>query len=296
MGTRLELKGSFVAIVTPFRDGKFDAEAFKRLVEFQIENGTAGIVPCGTTGESATLSHDEHLEVITACVKAVKGRVPVIAGTGSNSTSEAIHLTKGAKQAGADGALLITPYYNKPPQEGLYQHYKAVAEAVDLPLVIYNCPGRTGVSITAATLARLSELPTVVAIKDATGDPDWTTEVAIACPGLVNLSGDDARTLPLMALGAKGAISVTANVAPRQAADLCNLALAGKWDEARKVHEQLYRLTKTLFIESNPVPVKAAVEMMGKIGPEIRLPLSRIGDANRKVLREEMTRLGLLGD
>jgi 4-hydroxy-tetrahydrodipicolinate synthase len=296
MTAHQELKGSIVAIVTPFRNGKFDAAAFKDLIEFQIANGTTGIVPCGTTGESATLSHEEHLEVITACVKAVAGRVPVIAGTGSNSTTEAIHLTKGAKSAGANYALLITPYYNKPPQEGLYQHYKAVAEAVDIPLIVYNCPGRTGVSISPATLARLAEYPNVVAIKDATGDSDWSTEVAIACPRLINLSGDDTRTLPLMALGATGAISVVANVAPRESANLCNLALAGKWAEAREIHEHLYKLTKLLFIESNPVPVKAAVEMMGKIGPEIRLPLSRLGEANRGLLRQEMVRLGLLGD
>lgn len=290
-----QLKGSLVAIVTPFRDGKFDEAAFKNLVEFQIENGTSGIVPCGTTGESATLTHAEHLQVISSCVKAVRGRVPVVAGTGSNSTAEAIHLTKGAKEAGADAALLITPYYNKPPQEGLYLHFKAVSEAVDIPLIPYNCPGRTGVSISPVTLARLAEIPNVVAVKDATGDTDWTTELARACD-LIILSGDDSRTLPLMAVGAVGAISVTANIVPREAADLCSLAAAGKWSEARKVHQQLFPLAKVLFIESNPVPIKAAVEMMGKIGPEIRLPLSRMAEPNRRLLREEMARLGLLGD
>ena len=291
----MELKGSMVAIVTPFKDGKFDEAAFERLIDFQIEGGTAGIVPCGTTGESATLTHEEHAEVIASCIKKVGGRVPVIAGTGSNSTSEAIQLTRGAKEAGADAALLITPYYNKPPQQGLYDHYRVIAEEVDLPLIVYNCPGRTGVSIFPETVARLAKIPNIVAVKDATNDQDWTTEVAMATD-LTILSGDDARTLPLMSLGAVGAISVTANVIPGPMADLCRLALEGKWAEARAVHEKVYALSKALFCESNPVPVKAAVEMMGLIGPEVRAPLSVVGDANRERLREEMIRLGVLGD
>jgi 4-hydroxy-tetrahydrodipicolinate synthase len=287
----MDLRGSSVAIVTPFRDGRFDEKAYAELIEFQIENGTAGIVPCGTTGESATLTHDEHVEVIEACVKAVRGRVPVIAGTGSNSTREAIHLTRAAKEAGADAALLITPYYNKPPQQGLYEHYRAVAEAVDIPQVVYNCPGRTGVSIAPDTLARLAELPQIVAVKDATGNLDWTTEVAMKTE-LVILSGDDTATLPMMAVGARGVISVTANVMPRDVADLCRLAAEGDWPGARAVHEKLFNLTKLLFIESNPVPVKWAVHLMGKIGPEIRLPLSALGERHRGALHAELVRLG----
>lgn len=288
----MQFQGSYVAIVTPFRGGKFDEPAFAKLVDFQIENGTAGIVPCGTTGESATLTHDEHVQVIKACIQATKGRAQIIAGTGSNSTAEAIHLTQSAKKAGADAALLITPYYNKPPQQGLYEHYRAVAEAVDIPIIVYNCPGRTGVSINPETLDRLAKIPGIVAVKDATGNPDWTTEVAKGGK-LQILSGDDARTLPLMVLGAVGVISVTANIMPRETADLCQLSLAGQWAEARKLHERLYDLTKLLFIESNPVPIKAAVEMMGLATGEIRAPLCPIGEANRKLLREEMKRMGL---
>jgi 4-hydroxy-tetrahydrodipicolinate synthase len=291
----MDLRGSFVAIVTPFRDGRFDEKAYAELIEFQIENGTAGIVPCGTTGESATLTHDEHVEVIEACVKAVRGRVPVIAGSGSNSTREAIHLTRGAKEAGADAALLITPYYNKPPQQGLYEHYKAVAEAVDIPQVVYNCPGRTGVSIAPDTVARLAELPQIVAVKDATGNLDWTTEVRMKTD-LTILSGDDTATLPMMAVGAVGVISVTANVMPREVADVCRLVDEGDWAGARAVHEKLFNLTKLLFIESNPVPVKWAAHLMGKIGPEIRLPLSQLAEQHRAGLKAELARLGALSE
>lgn len=291
----MELKGSFVAVVTPFRDGNFDEAAFRDLIEFQIENGTNGIVPCGTTGESATLTHDEHQDVIGACVKAVNGRVKVIAGTGSNSTREAILLTQGAKDAGADAALLITPYYNKPTQQGLHDHYQAIAEAVDIPLVVYNCPGRTGGSISPDTLGRLAKLPNIVAVKDATGNTDWTTEVLLRSD-LTILSGDDSATLPLMSLGAAGVISVTANVMPREVADLCAAADAGDWSRAREIHNKLFDLTKLLFSESNPIPVKAAMEMLGKIGPEIRAPLSPIGDENRRRLHAEMVRLGLVSD
>ena len=207
-------------------------------MEFQSENATSGLAPCGTTGESATLTHDEHIEVIQCCVEAADGRVPVIAGTGSNSTEKAIALTEAARQVGADAALLITPYYNKPTQDGLHDHYCAIARAVDIPLIVYNCPGRTGVSIEPVTLARLARIPGIVAVKDATGDPDWTTEVAQSCD-LTILSGDDARTLPLMALGAMGVIAVTANVAPRQLAELVGLALEGRWSEARCAHEAM---------------------------------------------------------
>lgn len=291
----MDLRGSLVAIVTPFRDGRFDEKAYTELIEFQIENGTSGIVPCGTTGESATLTHGEHVEVIKACVHAVRGRVPVVAGTGSNSTREAIHLTRSAKEAGADAALLITPYYNKPPQQGLYDHYAAVAAAVDLPQVIYNCPGRTGVSIAPDTLARLAELPRVIAVKDATGNLDWTTELRMKTD-LTILSGDDTATLPMMAVGAVGVISVTANVMPREVADLCRHVDAGDWAGARAIHERLFNLTKLLFVESNPVPVKWAMHLMGKIGPEIRLPLSQLSEQHREPLHAELARLGAVAE
>lgn len=291
----MDFSGSLVAIVTPFRDGRFDEKAYTDLIEFQIENGTSGIVPCGTTGESATLTHGEHIEVIRACVKAVHGRVPVVAGTGSNSTREAIHLTRSAKEAGADAALLITPYYNKPPQQGLFDHYAAVAKAVDIPQVVYNCPGRTGVSISPDTLARLSEIPQIQAVKDATGNLDWTTEVRMKT-GLTILSGDDTATLPMMAVGATGVISVTANVVPADVAELCRRASEGDSAGARALHERLFNLTKLLFIESNPVPVKWAVYLMGRIGPEIRLPLSPLSEQHRGPLAAELARLGALSE
>lgn len=289
----MDLRGSLVAIVTPFKDGRFDEKAYAELIEFQIENGTAGIVPCGTTGESATLTHAEHVEVIEACVKAVRGRVPVVAGTGSNSTREAIHLTQSAKDCGADAALLITPYYNKPPQQGLFEHYEAVAQAVDIPQVVYNCPGRTGVSIAPDTLARLAEIPQIVAVKDATGNLDWTTEVRMKTD-LTILSGDDTATLPMFAVGGVGVISVTANVMPADLSEMCRLVEAGDWAGARAIHQKIFQLTKQLFVESNPVPVKWAVHLMGKIGPEIRLPLSQLSEANRGPLAAELARVGAL--
>jgi 4-hydroxy-tetrahydrodipicolinate synthase len=216
-----------------------------------------------------------------------------VAGTGSNSTAESIALTKEAEASGADAALLITPYYNKPQQQGLFDHYRAIAESTKLPLVVYNCPGRTGVSISPETLARLDAIANVAAVKDATGDPDWTTEVALSTK-LTIVSGDDARTLALMAIGATGVISVSANIAPRMVADQCRAASEGRWDEARRLHLELYRLTKLLFVESNPAPIKAAVEMMGKIGPEIRPPLSTLSALNRDRLRAEMARMKLI--
>lgn len=289
----MDLKGSIVAIATPFRDGRIDEPAFRRLIEFQIENGTAGIVPCGTTGESATLSHTEHAELIRLTIEAVKGRVPVIAGAGSNCTAEALALTRGAKEAGADAALLLTPYYNKPTQMGLYHHYRQIAESVDIPLVIYNCPGRTGVSIASETVIRLAELKNIVAVKDATGNIDWTSEVCGGCD-LTVLSGDDSAILPHIAIGAKGVISVLANVAPRATADLVAKALAGDLAGARALHHQYFRLMKTLFVESNPIPVKAALEMMGLIGPEIRMPLTELSAPAREKLRGALKEVGLV--
>jgi 4-hydroxy-tetrahydrodipicolinate synthase len=289
----MKFQGSYVAIVTPFRDGKLDRAAYERLIDFQIESGTNGIVPCGTTGESATLSHDEHEELIKLTIELVRGRVPVIAGTGSNSTREALRLTAGAKAAGADAVLLITPYYNKPSQQGLFEHYKAINDEVDIPQVVYNVPGRTGVSLAPTTIFRLAELKNVAAVKDATGSMDWTSEVCGGCD-LAVLSGDDSATLPMISLGATGVISVLANVAPKMMADLVRLALAGDYVAARQLHHRYFRLMKALFLESNPMPVKAAVEMLGMIGPELRAPLTPVSEGTRTQLRDAMSRLGML--
>lgn len=277
--------GSLVAIVTPFRKGMVDERALAELIEWQIAKGTNGIVPCGTTGESATLSHDEHNRVIELTVEVVNRRVPVIAGTGSNSTDEAIMLTKHAKEAGVDGALLITPYYNKPTQEGLYRHYKAVAEAVDLPLVLYNIPGRTGVNMLPTTIARLSAIKTIVGVKEGSGSVQQASDVVQMCGDrLTVLSGDDSLTLPMMAVGAKGVITVTANLVPTDMANLVKAFADGKVDEARRIHFKLSPLFAALFFETNPIPVKEALGMMGKIDPELRLPLCPMAQDTREKL------------
>jgi 4-hydroxy-tetrahydrodipicolinate synthase len=286
-------QGSIVALITPWKNDALDRNAFANLIEFQIENGTSAIVPCGTTGESATMSHGEHREVIAFTVERVRKRVPVIAGTGSNATYEALDLTRRAKELGADAALLVSPYYNKPTQEGLYRHYKLLAEEVAFPMILYNVPGRTGSSILPDTVARLSEIPNIVALKDAVGSIDYTSEVVSKCDIAV-LSGNDSMNLPIMALGGKGAISVLANIAPRVTADLCGAALEGNWPKALELHKKHFNLCQALFIESNPIPVKAAAEMMGFCGPELRLPLCPMGDANRAKLRAAMKEVGLL--
>jgi 4-hydroxy-tetrahydrodipicolinate synthase len=287
--------GSLVAIVTPFRNGKVDERALGDLIEFQIANGTDGIVPCGTTGESATLSHEEHDRVVAVTVEAVRRRVPVIAGTGSNSTDEAIALTQHAKAAGADGALLITPYYNKPMQEGLFRHYKAVAEAVDLPLILYNIPGRTAVNMTPATVARLSAVRNIVAIKEGAGSVQQVSEIIQFCGDRMTvLSGDDALTLPMMAVGAKGVITVTANIAPADMAAMVDAYAAGNLAEAKRLHHKLYPLFTALFYETNPIPVKAALAMMGKIDGELRLPLSPMATDTREKLARVMKEYGLI--
>jgi 4-hydroxy-tetrahydrodipicolinate synthase len=287
--------GSIVAIVTPFRNGKLDERAFGDLIEWQIANGTNGIVPCGTTGESATLTHDEHHRVVRLTVEVAKGRVPVIAGTGSNSTDEAISLTRHAKDAGADGALLITPYYNKPTQEGLYRHYKAVAEAVDMPLVLYNIPGRTGVNMLPATVARLAVMKNIVGIKEGSGSVQQASDIAQACGDrLIVLSGDDPLTLPMMAVGAKGVITVTANVMPKEMAQLVASFQAGRIDEARRIHFALSALFAALFYETNPIPVKEALGMMGKIDPELRLPMCAMSADNRNQLTRVLKEMRLI--
>ena len=287
--------GSFVAIVTPFRNGKVDEKALGDLIEWQLGKGTNGIVPCGTTGESATLSHEEHNRVVELTVEVVKRRAPVIAGTGSNSTDEAISLTKHAKLAGADGALLITPYYNKPTQEGLYRHYKAVAESVDLPLVLYNIPGRTGVNMMPATIARLSAIKNVVGVKEGSGSVQQASDIVQMCgERLTVLAGDDALTLPMMAVGGKGVITVTANIVPTDMANLVKFFAAGNIEEARRIHFKLSHLFAALFYETNPIPVKEALGMMGKIDPELRLPLCAMGADNREKLVRVLKDMGLI--
>jgi 4-hydroxy-tetrahydrodipicolinate synthase len=287
--------GSIVAIVTPFRKGKVDDRAFGDLIESQIVNGTNGIVPCGTTGESATLTHEEHHRVVKLAVEVANRRVPVIAGTGSNSTDEAISLTRHAREAGADGALLITPYYNKPTQEGLYRHYKAVAEAVDMPLVLYNIPGRTGVNMLPVTVARLAAMKNIVGIKEGSGSVQQASDIAQTCGDrLTVLSGDDPLTLPMMAVGAKGVITVTANVMPKEMAQLVASFLAGRLDEARRIHFALSPLFAALFYETNPIPVKEALGMMGKIDPELRLPLCAMGADNRNQLARVLKEMQLI--
>ncbi len=288
-------QGSIVAIVTPFKDNKLDEKALTDLIEWHIAEGTHAIVPCGTTGESATLEYEEHYRVIELTVQVVNGRVPVIAGTGANSTSETIMMTGKAKEIGADGALLVVPYYNKPTQEGLYRHYKAIAEAVDIPQVLYNVPGRTALNMLPSTVARLADLKNIVAIKEASGNLAQVSEVIRLCSDRINvLSGDDFTTLPLMVLGGKGTISVSANVAPRDLSTMCQNLLDGKINEAKKLHFQLEPLNKGMFIETNPISVKTALSLMGKIEEEMRLPLCPMAAENKEKLKNILIDYGLM--
>ena len=288
--------GSFVAQVTPFKNGKVDEQRLADLIEWQISSGTHGIVPCGTTGESATLSHEEHTQVVKLTVDTVNKRVPVIAGTGSNSTAEAIRLTREAQEVGADGALMISPYYNRPTQEGIYQHYKAVAEAVPgFPIVFYNIPGRTGSNIEPATMARMAEIDNIVGVKEATGSIDQVINIRLACgEKLAVLSGEDSLTFSMMALGGKGVISTVANVAPKQMAAVVNAGLAKEWDKAAELQLKLVPLIRALFIETNPIPVKTALALMGKCEPELRLPLVRMAEGNVAKLTEALREAGCL--
>ncbi len=288
-------KGSIVAIVTPFKGGKLDEEAYRQLIEFQIQNGTSAIVPCGTTGESATLDIEEHNRVIDVAIEAVNKRVPVIAGTGGNSTSEAIELTRHAKKAGADASLQVTPYYNKPTQEGLYQHFKAIAQAVALPQVLYNVPGRTSVNMLPQTVARLAELPEVVAIKEASGDLGQMAEIIrLAGDKITLLSGDDNLTLPILSIGGKGVISVVANVVPKDTADMLAAWENGDIDKAREIFFKLLPLCQAMFYETNPIPVKTALALMKKIQGEFRLPLVPMAEANIERLKKALRDYGLL--
>ena len=288
--------GSMVAIVTPMNsDGSVNEDKFRELVEFQIENGTDAIVPCGTTGESATLNYEEHDLVVRACIEQVSGRVPVIAGTGSNSTAEAIEISRHAKEMGADALLLVSPYYNKPSQEGLYQHYKAIAEAVALPQLLYNVPGRTGMNVAAETTIRLAEIDNIVAIKEASGDvTQASTIISQAGDKIDVIAGDDFLALPLMAVGAKGVISVSANIIPKEVKQMVVAIQEGRWDDARKMHLHLLDIHKAMFIESNPVPAKTSLELMGKAEKHVRLPLANMQPATLQTLTEILKRYNLI--
>ncbi len=288
--------GTYTAIVTPFRDGKIDERALERLIQTQIKGGVDGIVPVGTTGESPTLNYEEHIDVIRLSIKYAGGKIKVLAGTGANSTSEAVYLTKEAEEAGADGSLQVAPYYNKPTQEGLFQHFREIARQTRLPIVLYSIPGRCGVEIGVETVKRLAkECKNVVGIKEAGGNPDRVSQLRAALgPKFDILSGDDALTLPFMALGARGVISVASNVIPRQVAQMVKAYSAGKIQAALKLHEQYYQFVKDLFIETNPVPVKAALAMAGLIKEEYRLPLAPMSAKNHKTLRATMKACRLL--
>ncbi len=288
--------GSMTALVTPVRDGEFDEKAYRDLIEFQIAAGSDGLVPCGTTGESATLSHEEHDRVVEICVAAAAGRVPVIAGAGSNSTREALRLTRHAKEAGANAALLITPYYNKPTQEGLYRHFAHIAERVDLPLVLYNVPGRTGVNLLPETVARLAAVANVVAIKEATADLRQASRIIELCGERITvISGDDFTVLPMLSIGGKGVISVVSNIAPGLMAQLVDAFFAGDLATAREAHYRLFPLSEAMFIETNPIPVKTALALMGRIHEEFRLPMCPMGEKNRERLVAALNAAGLLG-
>lgn len=288
-------EGVFTALVTPFRDGALDERALQDAIEQQIAAGVDGIVPCGSTGEAATLSHAEHRRVVEVAVAAARGRVQVLAGTGSNSTQEAIELTLHAKEAGADGALLISPYYNKPTQDGIVAHYAQVARQTAFPLVVYNVPGRTASNILPATIARLAEIEQIVGVKESSGDLNQIAHVIAAAPaGFAVLSGDDWATLPMLALGARGVISTASNLVPGEIVELVRAFRAGDLERARAIHYRLLPLFDVLFCETNPIPVKAAVAMRRGIQEELRLPLTRLSDANRARLEAVLKELGLL--
>ena len=278
-------KGSMVALVTPFRDGKVDEDGLKRLVEFHIKNGTTALVPCGTTGESATLSYDEHDTVIELTIKFANGRIPVIAGTGSNSTEEAIMLTRHAKKAGADASLQVSPYYNRPTQKGLYLHFKAIAEAVDIPIILYNIASRTGVNIEPETFARLAEIKNIIGVKEASGSLEQMSRIKKLCPKeFLLISGDDALTLPVMSIGGLGVISVVANIIPRDVADMCLAFEKGDLKKAEGLHYKMLNIIKAMFIETNPIPVKTAMGLMKMIEPDLRLPLCEMVLENKDKL------------
>lgn len=286
-------KGSMVALVTPFRDGNVDWKALDAIVEDQIAGGTDVLVPCGTTGESPTLNYEEHDKVIEAVIKRAKGRVLVMAGTGSNSTAEALQLTKHARDAGADGSLQVAPYYNKPTQEGMYRHFATIAEKIDFPHVLYNIPGRCGVEIAAETMVRLrKDCPNIVAVKHATGSMDGASDLMSRCD-LDIISGDDSLTLPLMAIGGVGVISVLANLIPRDVKTMCAAAAAGEWAKARELHLKMFKLARYMFIETNPIPIKTSMAIRGMMAEEFRLPLCEMQPANREKLLTALKEYGI---
>jgi len=286
----MRFSGAYTALVTPFKNGALDEQRYGNLINWQIEQGINGLVPCGTTGESATLSHEEHEHVVRICVEHSRGRVPVLAGSGSNNTEEAIRLTRFAKEAGADGALLITPYYNKPTQEGLYQHFAAIAKAVNFPLVPYNVPGRTGCNLLPATLGRLArDFPNIVGVKEATGDLTQISDVLEHCgPNFSLLSGDDFTVLPILSVGGSGVISVTSNIAPAKMSRLCAAFARGDLESARALHFELAPLSRAMFLETNPIPAKSALHMMGFMELEFRLPLCPLSKDNASKLKEAL--------
>jgi len=291
----MQLKGLYTALITPFDDkGNIDEEGFRDNIEYQIKNGVDGIVPVGTTGESATLSEEEHKRVVNIAVEQVNGRVSVIAGTGSNNTIEALKYTKHAESVGADAALMITPYYNKPTQEGLMKHYSKIASEVSIPIVLYTVPGRTGINIEPETTERLSKIENIVAIKDASGNLDQVMKVIRNCKNFTVLSGEDYLTYPIITLGGKGVISVASNVAPKMMSEFINAALDGKWKKAKELHYRLYPLFKILFIETNPSPVKAAMQMLGMPSGDPRLPLVRVKKESEEKIKYILREMGLL--
>lgn len=292
----MQFAGAFTAIVTPFRNGSVDEDAYRELIEWQIEQGIDGLVPCGTTGESATLSHDEHEKVISICIDQVKKRVPVLAGAGSNNTAEAISLLKFAKKAGADAGLMISPYYNKPTQEGIFQHFKAVAAECNLPMMVYNVPGRTGSNIAASTMIRLyNEIPSVVGVKEASADLCQIADILAGCDEKFSLlSGDDFTVLPTMSIGGKGVISVVSNFMPKEMHEMCKAWFDGNFAEAKRLHNVLLPLSHACFLESNPIPVKRALALMGKIGEEVRLPLWPLSKPNEEKLKAAMKQAKLI--
>jgi 4-hydroxy-tetrahydrodipicolinate synthase len=283
--------GTFTALVTPFRNGEVDVEALEGMVEFQIQHGVSGLVPCGTTGETPAMSEAEDRVVVETVMRVANGRVPVIAGTGSNSTDMAIKYTRMAQEVGADGSLQVAPYYNKPTQEGLYRHFAAIAESTDLPLVLYNIPGRTGVTISAETMARLAEIPNIVGVKDSTLSMNMISDVISLCGEEFDvLSGDDPMTLPLIALGGRGVISVASNVAPGAVSDMVKALLGGDWERGRELHYELLPLFRALFVETNPIPVKTAASLLGLCSDEMRLPLVPMEGEKLRLLQETLDR------
>ncbi len=290
-------KGSFVAMITPFtKNNKVDEKGIEELVEFHIKNGTNGIVPCGTTGESPTLSHEEHQRVVEVTIKAVAGRVPVIAGTGSNCTQETLDLTSHAKEAGADGALIITPYYNKPTQKGLYLHFKKIAEEVNLPIIIYNVPSRTGVNMLPETLAELAELKNIIGVKEASGNLDQMTQIIELCGDKITLlSGDDKLLLPVLSIGGKGVISVVANIIPYEVSNMIKEFENGNYQEAKEIFlSKVYPLSNAMFYETNPIPVKTSAQLMGLPSGSLRLPMSPMSENNLLKLKADLIKFGLL--